>query len=207
MCFAGCLFHAMRRDGDSLKMYAEELMRLSQERSLAGWLASGTRFRGEALAVQGKIQEGMAQAKEGRTRIYTENMYTGTLASLAEVLSEAGRLKEGLTTLDEAFAIVDRTDERYWEEELHRLKGELLLKQGEDVKAEISMHKAIEIARKQSAKSLELRAAMSQSRLWDKQGRKMEAHRLLTEIYDWFTEGFDTPDLVEAQRLLAKLQK
>ena len=142
--------------------------------------------------------------------MHTEHMwiyFSGTFSSLVEAQAKAGFLEEAQASLDEAFAAVEKLDERYWEAEVHRLKGELLYKQGDDVNAEASFNKAIEISRKQSAKSLELRAAMSQCRLWEKQGKKAEAHQILTEIYNWFTEGFNTPDLVEAKTLLEKLQK
>lgn len=208
LCFAGCLFHAMRRDGESLQMNAEELMRLSQERSLAGWFATGMRSRGEALALKGNIQEGVTQAHKGINAMQSEKMWiyhSGTLALLAEVQVKAGNLDEARTNLDEAFASTQKTGERYWEEELYRLKGELLRMQEDETGAETCFNKAIEIARKQSAKSLELRAVMSLCRLWGKQGKKEKAHQTLTKIFNWFTEGFDTFDLVEARKLLEEL--
>ena len=109
--------------------------------------------------------------------------------------------------LAEALATVDNTEERNWEAELHRLKGELLLmQQGQNVgEAEECFRKAFDTARRQQAKSLELRAAMSLSRLWQQQGKQEEAHQLLGEIYGWFTEGFDTADLKEAKALLEEL--
>ena len=210
LCFAGCLFHAMLRDESRLLMNAEELMQLSRERNLAGWLATGTRYRGEALVLQGKLQEGIKQAREGITGMHTEYMwiyFTGTLATLAEMQTKDGHLEGGFATLEEAFAIIEKTDERYWEAELYRLKGEILFKQGNDSCAEDNFNKAIEIARRQSTKSLELRAVMSLCRLCEKQGKKEEANQALTEIFNWFTEGFDTPDLIEARNLLEKLQR
>lgn len=205
LCFGGCLFHELRGDGYSLETNAADLMRLSRERNLAGWYATGTRYHGEALALQGNIQDGVAQAREGITAMCTENMWmylTGTFSSLVKAQAEAGSLEQAHSTLDEAFGLVEKLDERYWEAELHRQKGELWFRQGETVKAEASFEKAIEIARKQSTRSLELRAAMSLCRLWQKQGKQAEAHQLLAGIYSWFTEGFDTPDLIEARKLL-----
>ena len=138
-------------------------------------------------------------------------------------------MEEGLTVLAEALALVDKTGERVSEAELYRLKGELLLaqesrKQGVRSKAqrvddlepqsyildphgevEACFHKAIEVARQQHAKSLELRAVMSVSRLWQSQGKQHKAHNLLSEVYNWFTEGFDTVDLKEAKALLEDL--
>jgi predicted ATPase len=129
------------------------------------------------------------------------------LALLAEAYGEVGQPEERLTMLVEALAMVDNTGERYWEAELHRRKGELLLiQQGQKVgEAEECFRQALDIARRQQAKSLELRAAMSLSRLWQQQGKQEEAHQLLTEIYGWFTEGFDTADLKEAKILLEEL--
>jgi predicted ATPase len=102
---------------------------------------------------------------------------------------------------------VEKSDERYLEAELHRLQGELLLMQGDESEAEASFQQALSRARRRQAKSWELRAAVSLVRLWRKQGRKDEAHRLLAPIYGWFTEGFDTPDLREARALLNECEK
>jgi predicted ATPase len=109
--------------------------------------------------------------------------------------------------LAEALTLVDTTEERWWEAELHRLEGELLLALSTDhaAQAETCFHQALDIARRQQAKSLELRAAMSLSRLWQQQGKRAEARQLLAETYGWFTEGFDTADLQEAKALLAEL--
>ena len=109
--------------------------------------------------------------------------------------------------LAEALDSVDTTEECWWEAELYRLKGELLLALSADnaAAAETCFHQALVIARRQQAKSLELRAAMSLSRLWQQQGKRAEAYQLLAETYGWFTEGFDTADLQEAKALLAEL--
>ena len=114
-----------------------------------------------------------------------------------------GDLEEGLATLAEALDFVEKTGERYCEAELYRLQGELQLMQADEVTAEASFHRAIAVARRQQAKSWELRAAISLARLWQRQGKADEAHRLLGPIYEWFTEGFDTPNLKEAGMLLA----
>ena len=120
---------------------------------------------------------------------------------------KAGRLDEGLTALAEALAAADAHEERNYEPEMHRLKGELLLRQDHSKTAEAQgcFQRAVEIARKQSAKSLELRATMSLVRLLDSQGRRDEARAMLAEIYGWFTEGFDTADLKDAKVLLDQL--
>ena len=150
------------------------------------------------------------------------------LALLAEAYERMGQVEEGLNVLIEALAVVDKTGERWWEAELYRLKGQLTLQQKSRVgiahrdgtvgatetvggahptegEAEACFLKAIDIARQQQAKSLELRAVMSLSRLWQQQGKREEARQLLAEIYGWFAEGFDTKDLQEAKALLEEL--
>jgi predicted ATPase len=132
------------------------------------------------------------------------------LAWLAEAYGKAGQVEEGLKVVDEALAQVERTGERYYEAELHRLKGELLMMQDDETEtnlyqAEGCFQHAIEVSRRQQAKSCELRAVMSLCRLWQRQGKAAEAHQVLAEIYDWFTEGFDTTDLIEARALLEEL--
>jgi predicted ATPase len=123
---------------------------------------------------------------------------------LAEAHSIMGQPEAGLTALSEALALVETTSERYYEAELHRLKGELLLQHAvpEVSHAETCFQQSLDIARCQQAKSLELRAAMSLGRLWQQQGKRQEARALLAPIYGWFTEGFDTADLQEAKALL-----
>ena len=208
LAFAGCEYNKMRRDACALKNHAEELMRLSKEKALPGWLPTGICYRGEAAAMLGQFQEGIAQTREGMAAEQTMGirMYlAGTLCTLAEALAKAGQPEQGLTTLDEALALVEETDQRPWEAELHRVRAELLLMQGEDAEAEAALHKAIEVARRQYAKSWELRATMSLCRLWQDQGKREEARQALAEIYGWFAEGFDTPDLKEAKELLDEL--
>jgi predicted ATPase len=132
------------------------------------------------------------------------------LGLLADAYGKAGQASEGLRVLAEAQAAVDRSHECWWEAELYRLKGELTLSQSgpspspaDQQAAEQFFNQALNIASRQSAKSLELRAAMSLSRLWSQQGKKAEAARILAETYSWFKEGLDTPDLREARSLLA----
>ncbi|MDH4135985.1 MAG: AAA family ATPase, partial [Anaerolineae bacterium] len=210
LCYGGCMFNAMRRDAPALSDDAEELMRLSDEKSFVGWLGMATHFRGEALAMLGQVREGMAQMREGMAAMQSAGVrlnLSAKLGSLAEAQAKAGQPEEGLATLAEALDMVEETDERYWEAELYRLRAELLLMQGDDAEAEASFHKAVEVARRQNAKSWELRAAIGLARLWQKQGRVDEARQMLAEIYGWFTEGFDTPDLQEAKALLEELSR
>ena len=129
------------------------------------------------------------------------------LALAAEAYGRGRQYDEGLAMLEEALALTDQSEERYWEAESHRLKGELLLARSAEnqVEAEACLHKALAVARRQGAKSLELRAAMSLSRLWQGQSKHAEARQLLAPIYNWFTEGFDTADLRQAKGLLEAL--
>src|SRR2546421_8459800 len=128
------------------------------------------------------------------------------LSLLAQVYGKAGRVEEGLACIDEALAEARTYNERWWDAELHRLRGELLLMHGADASdVEAAFLRAISIARSQQAKSLELRATMSLARLWIAQNRSDDARRQLSDLYTWFTEGFETPDLQAARLLLAQL--
>ncbi len=134
------------------------------------------------------------------------------LCFLAEACGTAGRFEEGLAAVSEAIAIVGKTDERYSEAELHRLKGDLVLRSsgveaepGVQTEAEECFRKSIEIARQQEARSYELKAVTSLSRLWKQQGKKAEARQALAEIYGWFSEGFETQDLIDAKELIEQL--
>ena len=126
---------------------------------------------------------------------------------LAEAYGADGQAEEGLRLLAEALTGVSHRGERFWEAELHRLQGELLLALSTDhqAEAEACFHQALDIARRQEAKALELRAATSLSCLWQRQGKRAEAYELLAPVYGWFTEGFDTADLREAKALLEAL--
>jgi predicted ATPase len=120
-----------------------------------------------------------------------------------------GYTEDGLQALAEAHTLVEQHDEHWWEAEIYRLQGVLLLRQPmpQEAEAEAWLQRALAVARRQEAKALELRAAMSLSRLWQQQGKRAEARELLAPIYGWFTEGFDTADLQEAQALLADLAR
>src|SRR5262249_40951562 len=138
-----------------------------------------------------------------------EKQRTYFLALLAEGYRGTGEVQEGLRVLAEALAAAHHSGERYCEAELHRLKGELLLLQSTDhhAEAEACFHQALDVARHQQAKSLELRAATSLARLWQQQGKHQAAHDLLAPVYHWFTEGFDTADLIDAKVLLDELAR
>jgi predicted ATPase len=209
--------HQFRREGQAAQERAEAVIALCTEQGLAPFLADGTNLRGWALAEQGQGEEGIAQIRQGLAAYQAmgvEMQRPFCLALLAEAYGRGGQTEEGLSVLAEALAAVHKRGTYIWEAELYRLKGELLRQKakGKGQKAKIEseaeecFHKAIDIARRQSAKSLELRAVTSLSRLWQKQGKKEEARQLLAEIYGWFTEGFDTADLQEAKALLDQLE-
>ncbi len=160
--------------------------------------------------MQGQGEEGMAQVHQGiasfrATGAAVPVPYFCTL--LAEVHAHLGHTADGLQALAEAHTLVEQHEERWWEAEVYRLRGVLLLQQTvtQQVEAETCFQRALDVARRQEAKSLELRAAMSLARLWQQQGKRTAAHDLLAPIYGWFTEGFDTADLQEARTLLDAL--
>jgi class 3 adenylate cyclase/predicted ATPase len=204
-----------RREGPAAQERAEAALTLAAEHGFPSWLAWGSMLRGWGLAEQGQVEEGIGQLRQGLAAYQAtgaELWRSYFLSLLAEGYRQAGQREDGLSVVAEALAQVDRTGERFYEAELHRLKGELTLQSnveklepGVQQEAEECFHQAIEVARHQQAKSLELRAVMSLSRLWQQQGKKDEARQLLTEIYGWFTEGFDTKDLHEAKALLDEL--
>jgi predicted ATPase len=207
LAFAG-LLHTFCRERQVTQEQAEATMTLSTEQGFPHWLALGTFFRGWALAAQG--EEGTAQMRQGMAAwraVGAELARPYYLALLAEACAKGGQTEEGLSLLAAALALVHKTGERFCEPELYRLKGELLLAQStrQTVEAETCFHQALDIARRQEAKSWELRAAMSLSRLWQRQGKRDAARQLLAEVYGWFTEGFDTADLQEAKALLEEL--
>jgi len=203
-----CELHKMRRDAQLLKVSAEELICLSQEKEFPAWLATGKYSLGEALVLLGQLEEGIRLIREGlddEISIGVQCSLFGPLSYLVEAYTKVGDPEKGMKVLTEAFEMMEQNGGRQWEAELYRLKGELLLAQGDKVAAEDSLLRAIEVARRQEARSWELRAVIGLCRLWGSQGKKAEAHHRLTEIYNWFSEGFSTPDLTEARKLLVEL--
>jgi predicted ATPase len=215
LAFAGSL-HQHLKEGKATQERAEALISLCTEQGFAFFLAWGNILRGWALAAQGRAEEGIGQIRQGLAAYRATGARMGRsylLALLGEAHGKAGQAEEGLATVAEALAFVDRVEERYHESDLYRVKGELILqsqttnqrfKVEED--AEVCFQKAIENAKHQQAKSWELRASTSLARLWQGQGKQTEAHQLLSAIYNWFTEGFDTNDLQEAKALLEELR-
>jgi predicted ATPase len=128
------------------------------------------------------------------------------LAVLASAKADLGKPGEALELLEEALASIEVSGERWWQAELHRLRGRLLVARGQHDEGEACFRQAIEVSSEQRARMLELRAATSLARLWSDGGRNAEARELLAPIYAWFTEGFETPDLREAKILLDSLE-
>jgi len=234
--------HQLRREVRPVQERTEAMMALATEQGFPVYLALGSIRQGWALAVQGQIEEGISQIRQGLDAwraMGTEVWRPCWVSLLVEAYGKGEQVEEGLTVLAEALAAVDRSEERMYEAELWRLKGTLTLQsktslgpvsdqsqasqnKSEDTntqpltpstqveveqEAEGYFLKAIEIARKQQAKSWELRASTSLARLWQQQGKHHEARAMLSEVYNWFTEGFDTKDLQEAKALLSELEQ
>jgi predicted ATPase len=199
--------YQFRGDVQAVRQQTESCIALATEQGFLLWAAQGTSLRGWALAMQGQGEEGMAQICQGiaafrATGAAVPVLYFYTL--LADVAVHLGHTEDSLQALAEAHTLMEQHDERWWEAEIARRRGVLLLRQPmtPQAEAEAWLRRALDIAHRQEAKSLELRAAMSLSRLWQQQGKQDEARELLASIYGWFTEGFDTADLQEARALL-----
>jgi predicted ATPase len=227
--------HILRGDGQAALQRAEATIQLATEQGFPPWVGRGMMLRGWALAEQGQEAEGLAQMQQGLVVWQATGQELGQpfwLALLAERYGKAGQVKEGLQRLAEALAVAQTRELRFWDAELQRLRGELLWQQlaGAYVEsipadwlrsaetderatgqlpliteAEVRLRQSLDIARRQPAKSLELRAAMSLSRFWQRWGKREAARRQLEESYNWFTEGFGTADLQEAKALLEQL--
>jgi DNA-binding winged helix-turn-helix (wHTH) protein/predicted ATPase len=212
--------HVLRREEHAAQASIDALMRIAPEHGFQFLLADSRILHGWTLAAQGMEAEGLQQAHLAIAAYEA----TGALMSkpahlvlLAKVLGKAHQAEEGLAALAAARAALDQTGERTYEAELYRLQGELTMDRSQRAgrkrqvatdaaaRAEACFHTAIEVARRQHAKSLELRAVMSLSRLWQQQRKRRQAREMLGELYGWFTEGFDTADLRDAQALLAEL--
>jgi predicted ATPase len=216
LAFAHCsaaVLYQLRQQRRIAQEQAEAAITISREQGFPYFLALGKIVRNCALAEREQAEERITQMRQSLgTYRATGSRWIEPyfLALLAEAHGNAGQVHEGLHVMTEALDVISTTREFAWEAELYRIKGELLLN------AKYEMHntewtpedcfkKALDIARSQQAKSWELRAAMSLSRLWQQQDRQAEARQLLAEVYNWFTEGFDTADLQEAKALLEKL--
>ncbi len=188
---------------------AEGIIALCAEHGLTAYSILAVGARGWAMAERGRHEEGFAQLQEALVAIRTMAAVNlpVCLCLLAEACREAGRLDDGLNALTQALAAADENENRHYEAETHRLRGDLLLRRNHSnvAQAQSCFERAIEIARDQSAKWVELRATTSLAALLAKQGKRAEARTMLAEIYNWFTEGFDTADLKDANALLDEL--
>jgi predicted ATPase len=205
------VLHCHRRDVHAVEAWSAQVLARAHEQGFAQHIATGTLLQGWVLTAQGQHAEGLARLRQGLAAYGATGAEVGLtdyLALLVDACGTAGHIEEGLMVLTEALALVGKHGEHFHEAELYRLKGELLLAHApaNPREAETCLQQALAVARRQQAKSLELRAATSLSRLWQQQGKRDEARELLAPIYGWFTEGFDTADLQEAQALLAALQ-
>jgi predicted ATPase len=203
--------HQLRGEIQATQRQTEELIALSREQGFLHLAPLETVMQGWVLAEQGQVEEGIAKLRQGvatSRATGAEALLPYYLALLALAYAKAGRVEEGLAVVTEALDMVHKKRQRVNEPGLYVLKGWLLLARSGDnqAEAESCFRHAIDIARRQSAKSSELRAVMSLSRLLQRQGKKEVARLLLAEIYGWFTEGFDTKDLQEAKALLEELR-
>jgi class 3 adenylate cyclase/tetratricopeptide (TPR) repeat protein len=202
--------HLFRREVSAVHERTEAALALAAEQGTRRHLPSMMHYRGWVLTAQGHSEEGIAQMRQSLEVMQATGEILGKpllLALLAEAYGQSGQAEEGLRLLAEALAEMDTTGERDNEAELYRIQGELLVQQAvpDALQAEVCFQQALAVARRQEAKSLELRAAVSLSQLWQQQSKRAEAYELLAPIYGWFTEGFETADLQDAKALLEEL--
>jgi len=207
--YAGYTFE-LRRETDQMRARAEARLALSTESGYAAGRALSEIYLGWADALAGDFDGGILRMRRHLSELRAAGFEAAAayhLALIATALGKAGQFDEALRTIEESLLIIDRTGQRHCEAEVHRLKGELQLahRASNAADAEKCFRTAIEIARRQHAKSWELRATTSLARLLAKQRKRDKARTMLAEIYNWFTEGFDTADLKDAKALLEKL--
>jgi len=202
--------HLFRCDEKAAVDALEEAIAIATQQGFPYWLAACAMMRGHLLSTRGKTAEGLVLARKGHEDMNAMGALifaTWVLSRLAECCEFAGRPHESFDLLTRALDIAERRHERVFEAELHRLKGEWLLahRQTEPTEAELCFERALAVAQKQNARTYQLRAATSLARLWLAQGKRDKARDLLAPIYNWFTEGLDTPILREARVTLEKL--
>ena len=204
-----CWLHQHCRLGAETQAAGDEEMRIATEQGFTFWHASGTLFSAAGILLHGRLEKGLRLLEKGIDAYRATGAGLGLpyyLSLLGDAFTRAGRFDEARAAFQEALALVEKNDERFQEAELHRLRGELHLAEANDeAAAEECFHRALDTARRQGSRAWELRAAMSLVRLWHKQGRRHEAFTALTSAYGFFTEGFKTPDLVDASALLKEL--
>ncbi len=204
------VLHDFRREPEAVRDKLESMLAISRDRGFVLYSAWGTALLGHELVEQNIIEEGTTLIQQGLAawQDIAKLLLPNFLFFLAKAHGRAGRVKEGLRLIDQALSIEEETGERTYEAELQRLQGELFLARGDgDAEVEACFQKALQVAHSQDARSWELRAAMSLSRLWQKQGKNSQASELLSGVYHWFTEGLATPDLQDARALLEELKR
>ena len=208
-------YYQCRSNARQTLKLSDEGIKLAREYEIHHWLTGATMCKGWALANLGRMEEGIALLCEGLQNWRSMGSKTEAIrfiTLLAERCLMSNRTKEGLSLIAEALQLIEETEDRLFQSEVFRIRGELLKTQktrsgngAACAESQDNFLRAIEIARQQKAKSFELRAAISLARLWTTTGKETQAKRMLTKIYGWFTEGFDTPDLKEAKALLDEL--
>ena len=208
--FFGGTLRQLCGDREGVRERAEELMTLAEEEKFLFWSAGGTILRAWVEADAGDLESGIRGIREGIGEWQAtgaEYMMPYFLALLAEMHIRSRHARDALPLLDEAVGRIERSGERWFEAEVHRITGEAYLTsdQRDEPRAEECFARALQVARAQNARLWQLRAAVSLGRLWRQQAKQTEAHDLLAPVHDWFTEGFDTPDVKEAKALLDEL--
>lgn len=207
MMSQGLFVHEYRCDPQAALALAEETIALSVEHNLP-WILYGLMYKGWALAELGECEAGLALLVQGISAYQQTGLQAFTahhMALWAKALHKAGQIEEALARLDDGLSFTARANEHYYEPEIHRLRGDLLLAMGMDAEAEASFMTAIDVARTYGARSWELRATVSLARLWGRQGRAAAARDQLASLVVWFSEGHDTLDWQAAHTLLASL--
>jgi predicted ATPase len=208
LCLGLAMPQQFLRNPVAVREYSQSALEYSNEMKLSLLHALGEILAGWSRVELQRAEDGLVQMYNG----FAEFRATGSgfhvpylLGRLAEAQAKLGQIEEGRQTVERALAIVERSGDQSWESDLHRLKGDLLLSLSRREEAENSLASALAIARKQEARSLELRASLSLARLWCEERKCAQARALLQPVYDWFTEGFDTPDLRDARTLLQQI--
>jgi predicted ATPase len=207
--FTAFLCHYCRL-GDETRAAAEEELSLATDQGFQLWHACGTLHKGAGMLLQGRPEEALAVLLKGFSAFRATGAQVRVpsyLGMLGDAYTQCGRFEDARKALDEGMEVAEKNDDRCHEAELHRLKGELLLAESPDQvpAAEVCFRRSIETAQFQGSKGWELRATMSLARLWQRQGRRDDAHDALASVYSSYTEGFTTPDLIEARALLEVL--
>lgn len=208
LTYAGGIFYEMSGDWSALKWLSDEFHQFQQREKFGGWQETDDLFRALSLVKSGKLSKGIRLLRETLKngeikgiRLHVVNTYM----ALAEAYGLSGMIEEGLDCIRQGFARSDESGENIWRSELHRIEAGLLLMQGDADRAERCLYDAVKEARKQDARVFQLRATVDLARLLQKQQRIPEAREVLSECYNWFTEGFNTADLIQARELLDEL--